>query len=110
MHPLILSTVILSALPQAPRPPQAPLAADPPKKCKQCSLQCDCGCQSGERCRCAADAPDADGWRWRLGADGYWYQWRYVTTTQAHPLHLSAVAPLSYVQAPSFVGGCAGGG
>lgn len=101
MHTLILSTVILSALPQAPRPPQAP---DPPKKCKQC----DCGCQSGERCRCAP--ADADGWRWRLGADGYWYQWRYVTTTQAHPLHLSAVAPLSYAQAPSFVGGCAGGG
>lgn len=107
MHTLILSAVISSALPQAPRPPQAP---DPPKKCKQCSLQCDCGCQSGERCRCAADAPDADGWRWVRKADGYWYQWRYVTPTPAHPLHLSAVAPLTYVQAPSFVGGCAGGG
>jgi hypothetical protein len=81
---------------------------DPPKKCKQCSIQCDCGCQSGERCRCAP--ADADGWRWRLGADGYWYQWRYVTPTQAQPLHLSAVAPLTYVQALSFVGGCAGGG
>ena len=119
MHALILSALALATLPQAPRPPQAPEPPTPPaKKCKDCSVQCDCGCQSGERCRCApgvSSEPDADGWRWVKKADGYWYKWRFAPTSVPQP-NVTPSGRTVHMTAPLFRGGwgagasCSGGG
>lgn len=56
MHTALLMLALASARPpQAPAPPQAPIAS----ASRPCNKQvCDCGCKSGETCTCA----DADGW------------------------------------------------